>query len=525
MPKLVIRITRSLLLAFIIGLFPLLELWRTNLGQVANSALLNPLLYTILFIAVVFGLWLLITRSWEKTALLSVLTSIFVFSFGHLYNVLGQKTVFGVSIGFFKLLLVYFILYILLTILILRLKRISSSIFLFGNIVGAALLVINLYPVMLHDIQLSKAAAQAAKSPAVTAAVQANTKPDVYYIVLDAYARADIMKEVTGYDNTPFIDALKARGFYVPDCAFSNYDETTRTITSVLNMNYLDSLNINIDTIDQTLQSGDNLIINNKIRTIFHQLGYQFVTGRGYDSTLDINNSDVYLNYSLQNGKNDNLDKQRFSSLYFNTTILRIISELYKNNPEKMSWLPYWLAVNRESNATLAEASFWYDQNNYMLDSLAKIPSMPGNYFVYAHINSPHGPYVFRADGSFRYPLDTTDEKALYSDTIKYLNKRILDIIDTLQNQSKIKPIIILQADHSIHVLTTGLNKHKILSAYYLPGNISTLPYPTITPVNDFRLILKDYFEPSTQLLPDTLYVKYTNDYVAVPSSCDLNSQ
>jgi hypothetical protein len=522
MPKQLSRILRSLLLVLTIGLLPLISLWRTNLGQLANSALTTPFLLTLAFILTVWGITWLITRSLEKAALFGALTSIFAFTFGDLYNIVGQKTIFGISIGYFKLLLAWLIAYALLAFLIFSAKKFSSSTLLILNVIGVALLAFNSYPAVVHGISQMRSSTNPKNQASATPSQ--NTRPDVYYIVLDSYARADILQQLFSYDNSAFIDGLKSRGFYIPDCAFSNYDGTTLTISSVLNMDYLDALHLDVNNIDQQLTTNNNVIINNKVMEVFHQLGYKVITGRGYNSTLDINNADIYLNYFQNGSSSDNLDEQRFSSLYFNTTILRVFSELYRSNPARFSWLPYWLAVDRESDGYLKEASFWYYQNNYMFDSLAKVPEMPGNYLVYAHINAPHGPYVFRADGSFRYPLDTSDEKVLYADTITYLNKRILALVDTLQSKSSVPPIIILQADHDIHMLTTGLDKHKILSAYYLPGVPVTPPYATITPVNDFRLILKDYFDPNEALLPDTLYVKYTNDYEAVPSSCKLGT-
>ena len=523
MPKTTSRILRSLLLVLTVGLSPLLIVWRTNLGQLSNSALTTPLLLTLAFILIIWGATWLISRSLEKAALFGALTSIFVFTFGDLYTILEGKTFFGISIGYFKLLLACLVIYLFLAIIIFQAKSFSSNIFLVYNIIGVSLVVFNLYPVMMHAISQMKSSSST-QPQTVVAGDSQNSQPDVYYIVLDSYARADILQQVMSYDNSAFIDELRSRGFYIPECAFSNYDETTSAISSILNMDYLDALNLDVNTIDQELTTSNDVIINNKVMGEFHSYGYQVVTGRGYNSVLDINNSDIYLNYFENNSSGDTLDEQRFSSLYFNTTVLRIFSELYKGNPTRFGWLPYWLAVDRVSDGYLKEASFWYYQNNYMFDSLAKIPEEPGNFFVYAHINAPHGPYVFRTDGSFRYPLDTSDARVLYTDEVTYLNKRVLELIDTLQAKSKVPPIIILQGDHSIHMLTTGLDKHKILSAYYLPGNQVTAPYATITPVNNFRLILKDYFDPNEALLPDTLYVKFTNSFEPVPSACDLNS-
>jgi len=323
---------------------------------------------------------------------------------------------------------------------------------------------------------MSRAETQAAESAPTSIINTSSGQPDIYFIVLDMYARDDIMKEVTGYDNSAFIASLQSRGFYIPECAHSNFSGTVKSIITTLNLDYLDALGLSYKTTNSTSAETRNLIVNNKIRSLMQGYGYQFVTGRGYDSSLDINNSDIYLNYWQIEAGSDNLDEQRFSNLYFNTTILRILSELYKNDPEKGAWLPYWLVTDRESDAALKEASFWYFQNNYMFDSLESIPQMPGNYLVYAHINAPHGPYAYRTDGSFNFPPDSEDELVLYTEAVQYLNTRVLVLIDTLQSESDVPPIIILQGDHSIHVLTTGIDKHKILSAYYLPGELNTPP-------------------------------------------------
>lgn len=511
----------SILPVLLTGLFPLIALWKNNLGQIPASVVTAPLLYTLVFILAVFGLFLLIFRSLEKSSLMSLVTFLLVFSFGHVYNLVGQVLIFGKTVGFIKLFGAYALLFILLMVVIIKVKKLPGSLFLFLNLFSGLLVLINLVPILSYSIHLNRS--QVKTNPTLAEPSNQDTqKPDIYYIVLDAYAREDILDQVVGYDNSAFIDALKERGFYVPDCAFSNYDGTLQTLMSVLNLDYLDALNVPQKDLEKYLASNVNLILDNQAARTFRNLGYQFVTGRGYSSFNDIERSDIYLNYFKDQGQKDDLDKEKFTSLYLNTTVFRVVTELYKNNPEVFSRLPYWLAVDRNSDPYLKEASFWYYQNKYMFDSLEKFPEMPGDYFVYAHINAPHGPYVFRSDGSFRYPLDTMDDKVLYADTITYLNKRILEVIDVLQKKSSVPPIIILQADHGIHVLTTGLDKHKILNAYYLPGELTTPPYSTITPVNDFRLILKNYFDPSVELLPDTLWVKFLNDHEPVSSSCDL---
>ena len=45
-----------------------------------------------------------------------------------------------------------------------------------------------------------------------------------------------------------------------------------------------------------------------------------------------------------------------------------------------------------------------------------------------------------------------------------------------------------------------------ILNAYYFPGGDEGLLYPTITPVNTFRVVFNRYFDRDLELLEDVSY-------------------
>jgi len=77
----------------------------------------------------------------------------------------------------------------------------------------------------------------------------------------------------------------------------------------------------------------------------------------------------------------------------------------------------------------------------------------------------------------------------------------LLNILPGLIANSKVHPIIIIQGDHG-----TKLDHFPILNAYYLPGAGKEKLYPTISPVNSFRLIFDTYFGAHYDLLPDVSY-------------------
>ena len=70
--------------------------------------------------------------------------------------------------------------------------------------------------------------------------VEVSGQPDIYYIVLDAHGREDILRERYGLDTVPLIEALRRRGFYVADEATSNYGWTHLSLAATLNLTYLD---------------------------------------------------------------------------------------------------------------------------------------------------------------------------------------------------------------------------------------------------------------------------------------------
>ena len=66
--------------------------------------------------------------------------------------------------------------------------------------------------------------------------------PDIYYIILDGYGRADMLQIIHGFDNSMFMESLEQRGFVVASESQSNYARTLLSLSSSLNMQYLDMM-------------------------------------------------------------------------------------------------------------------------------------------------------------------------------------------------------------------------------------------------------------------------------------------
>ena len=66
--------------------------------------------------------------------------------------------------------------------------------------------------------------------------------PDIYYIIVDGYARADVLRKHYGFDNSEFLGGLEQRGFAVNDRSRANYYWTFLSLASSLNYDYLQDI-------------------------------------------------------------------------------------------------------------------------------------------------------------------------------------------------------------------------------------------------------------------------------------------
>jgi len=65
-----------------------------------------------------------------------------------------------------------------------------------------------------------------------------SNRPDVLFVLLDGYAREDVLSEMYGFDNAPFLGELKRLGFNINDSASANYDRTYASVASMMDLGY-----------------------------------------------------------------------------------------------------------------------------------------------------------------------------------------------------------------------------------------------------------------------------------------------
>jgi hypothetical protein len=375
------------------------------------------------------------------------------------------------------------------------------------NVVSLGLVITSLVQIS-SGIQKGGTHYVAAKNAPVQDLMLPQNPPDVYYFILDSYGRDDLFKQAYGYDNSDFIKRLEERGFYVAECSQSNYVRTEISLGSSLNMMYLQDLDPAF-TRDSTRRRvlWDSLK-HSAARYNFESMGYKiigFATGFAWNEMED---ADVfYTADSLSAGMTE------FEVLFLRTTLARYVDQLGWLDPDQI------MGQN------------FRDRTMNVFNKVDDIARMPEPTFAYIHVISPHPPFVFGPNGEHTYPPDFWNENREYpadlyakgyQNQLTFLNKKVLEAVDAILANSDTPPIIVFQGDHGPW-LQTKENRMKIFNAYYLPGNNDKL-YPTISPVNTFRLIFDTYFHGKYDMLPDISYfspVPNLYDFSEIPNRCE----
>jgi hypothetical protein len=505
------------------AIFPPLALLGNNISQVPPGDAVRTLLASLMLSLLLWVILRLLMGSWRKSAIVVSGFLVLFFSYGHVYQFIEDITVFGFNIGRHRFLIPLFILIqALLFIWALKLKDLLGITSVL-NIIGILVLILPVFQISSYEIKTSSLLAGTPQENllAEVADLQLpfNQKPpDIYYIILDTYTRADTLATYFSYDNSSFLGALESLGFYIAGCSQSNYSYTALSLATSLNYNYLDTLSANLNSANTDETDIYPYLFNNAVVYTLRELGYHLVAFESGYSPTEFTNADTYysqqsdlLGIFLEDGINP------FEAMQLNTSAGMFVYELSPHFPlQVQEFLSLDTAYVVHRNRIL-----------YTLNRLERTASLPGPKFVFVHILAPHNPFVFGPNGEYierKTPFTLNDDRdvvtlqdyvAGYDDQVTYLNQRILTIVDHLIHDSAVPPVIILQGDHGVPRLP-GWND-TILNAYYLPENGDNLLYQGISPVNSFRVIFDQYFSGHLQLLTDQ---SCTTDAAKNPFGC-----
>lgn len=334
-------------------------------------------------------------------------------------------------------------------------------------------------------------------------------RPDIYYIILDGYGRSDALQKYVGLDNSSFVANLKSQGFYIADKGHSNYCQTEQSLSSSLNMDFLPNVvgDISPDSTDR--EPLDQLIDRNRVSLLLKEQGYRYVSITTGFPPIHPASADLHIPKSLK--------VSRFDSALLDASPIGKSSDV--------------IDALRENRRGL------------ILSAINNLPKVADDYdepcFIFVHILAPHPPFVFAADGTpanqprmpFAYAdgddyvrLGGTPEayQTGYVGQAAYVSKLVSGAVEKILALPGPKPIVIVQGDHGSkshfkqnNLLQTDPNEvFSNLNAYYVPKAVRDELYPSITPVNTFRTVLRVMFKEKLPNLPDrSYYSKWDTPY------------
>jgi hypothetical protein len=485
-----------------ISLFPALSLLAINLGQTAMWVVRRPLLISIGIGILFYLLSWFIVRNVQKASLLASWAIILFFTYGHIYRLIEDIEVASFVIGRHRYLILLFgLIFLGGSWAIIKRIRISKDIVLGLNVVSLLLVAYQFGQIIAYQIEKDDSQSQARSSLGDTFLSPADpgNLPDIYLIILDMYGREDAiaLDDNYDYDNSEFIADLRDLGFYVADCARSNYSHTSLSLSSQLNMNYLDEL-LDIDTVN--LESASYLLRNSEVRRALEEIGYTSIAFDMGAEWANIDAADRF--YTTHPEDRVILNLYPFELLFLEGSIMFFPLDYYMSrNPILFEFVE--TPIERKAQRT-----------EMVLEHLRVLPSIEGPKFVHAHIMVPHPPHVFNPDGSVNLQAEQIEGRVGYSIQMNYLNPQILEIVEKIKRNASPEPIIILEGDHA----SGSYTRTSILAALYLPQGGEETLYPQMSLVNSFRIIFNEYFGTELPLLDDRSYMHTEEDwYELVP--------
>lgn len=489
---------------FLLLLYPILMTYNHNIGYLTLNVLFRPIIVALCCVLVLLLLAMLFIRDIHKAGIfITLIILLFFCSLPFCEQVDGwansRTSVLIIKCLAVLISLVYLALFAY-GIIKMR-KQIALNI---AIVMNTIVIVLVLFPVFnigeheFHKRQIWKHDRLIKEIKNGTASTENGKLPNIFYVILDGYARNDVLKEIYDYDNSEFWDYLNNKGFYIATRARSNYNQTALSLASSLNMDYLNDLLIDIDNNSSDRYLLYSLIRHNDVIRFLQQYGYKFVTFSSPFAAVDIKNSDIY--------KPTGFHLNELENCLIKGTVLSALSK-------KLVFLNQYDLHRQTILRTFS--------------CLADMAQCEGPYFIYAHIAAPHPPFVFDKEGGKTIPKrefsfnegnafgGTKNEyREGYKDQLIFITGRMESVIDSIISKSKTPPVIIVQADHGPGSLFNMENledtylkeRFSIVEAYYLPGGDHKNLYESITPVNTFRLIFNMYYGTDYDLLEDRNY-------------------
>ena len=492
------------------AIFPLIFLYAQNIDEVpfvTAAAVIAPVLAAaFIFMAVAW----LIMRDDARSGLLAVAWLLLFFSYGHILELIAGASIGGFVIGRVRYLLAAELIVALLAVIIVLRSR------LFSHRLTPYITVVLLIPIVFNGFSIGLYHLGGSSTPSERAGdlrgialptIQRDQLPDIYYIILDSYPREDVLRSIYGFDNSQFLENLEENGFYIASDSLTNYMETSLSLSSSLNLGYLQEIAGRLEADSTDVSVIRDLVQENAAVSLAKRMGYRFAF--------------LHSPWRITKFKTDADDQLSMQIKYPLGGFGRVVFPTFLGSEFGVFFTRTTLLRNA------VDVGFVYlaaDLFNNKIEQLKRISEEESPTFTFAHFFPPHPPYLFDREGNVRsviFALQSFEDRQSYIEQLIWVNKSIAGAVDYILENKKRNSVIVIQGDHGTaftdtrNVLPKGGDpddtliheRSSILNVYHLPemckpGNL----YKSISPVNTFRMIFDSCWGTELGLLEDKSY-------------------
>jgi len=507
------------------SIFPILSLWSSNIEYIPFGDICPSLFYSLLISALIYSILVLISKNWDKAGLVVSLFLILFYSYGHVNNLVKNWGIWSNEYAPVRFLApLWIVLFLIGSFVVTKKVKGTSKISEYFSWLSLALFIIPIFTIVKFYINPTTN-----EQISTEMAIDNREKirwsgegdpPDIYYIILDGYARSDILDELYEYDNSDFIDYLTDQGFYIANQSISNYNQTTLSLSSSLNLEYINYFKDVFGSNSNNRKPLSYLSRNSLVKRILESNDYQIVNIKS--GLLNSSQNDPIIDVQLVEDTNietkGNRPVNTFELFLLETTAFQgVIDALI-------------LGLNFDIDDQFFSDAAYHAHRERVLSAFEHLKTFDvntGSFFVLVHIVAPHPPFVFDSIGGevdFEHAFTHNDGNLEpgerdnyiqgYRNQLIYVNSKIKESLNSILQNSDRKPIIILQADHGpgAYLYWDSIEQSKvkerssILNAYYFPDEKYDDLYQSISPVNTFRLLFNTYFNGNFEILDDKSY-------------------
>jgi len=422
---------------------PLLALLGSNVGVSPPEVIVWPLI-----IAMAGGvlLWLLLAPmavDRHRAALAASILTLLAMSHGMLLQVSG---LFGTR-------LIVPLLYIgavVVSIRMLRTGRPAAAATAFANRAFVIAVLLIAAPIVWGEA----VRARTLVAPLEFSREQRTERPDVYVLVLDGYAREDVLRDLYRFENR-LVPDLRELGFFVAEHGAANYAQTALSLASALNGEYLPALGLPENPHIETRRGLADMIRASRFFTAFADAGYHI---SAYSSEYAMLRPAQAHERPAPFG---HLDEFGYGAV--EASVLPMLSQsvgltrgwlsasLHRRH---LGWTLDHLASNGPGEESRPESG------RRSADGGRLTPTL-----VFAHLLAPHPPFVFDAEGGprrsripallndgnhWRVIAGQTGEDYVsgYVDAVRFLNSRVSSTVEAIVKRRGRPAIFLIHGDH-----------------------------------------------------------------------------